>query len=125
MFKNIEQTRDNIDALVDNTLGAADDIAGRAERGVQNAAERVVASTHTAGDYLRDKFATTASKLHQRLDDTANSIDRRYVKARTDLSRVSGAANGYVVENPRSAVLLAALGGFVFGYLAHRRLKSH
>ena len=125
MIKNIEQTRDNIDSLVDSTLGAADAIADRAERRVENAAERVVERAHTAGEILRDKFATTARNLHQRLDDTATSIDRGYVKARTDLSRVTGAANGYVVENSRSAVMLAALGGFVFGFLAHRRSKSH
>jgi ElaB/YqjD/DUF883 family membrane-anchored ribosome-binding protein len=121
MNKNIEETRDSIDALVGKTADVAGGAADRAEKVVERAAEDVVGRAHEAGNYVRDKVESTARDVQQHVNDAAEAIDGRYTKARDQVSRVASAATTYTTSNPRTALLLALSVGFIIGFLTHRR----
>jgi ElaB/YqjD/DUF883 family membrane-anchored ribosome-binding protein len=121
MIKNIERTRDGMDSLIDKTRDAVVGAADRAERGVETTAERAVETAHVAGKSVRDGAEKAARGAHQRVQGTAEAVDRGYTRVRGDLTRVSVATTEYVTENPGKALLLAASAGFLFGMLVRRR----
>ncbi len=121
MIRNIEQTKDGMDSLVDRTREAVVDVADRAERGVNSGAKRVVKRAHEAGKYVRDGAATASRDAHRHLESAAEAVDRGYTQARGDLSRAAVTATDYITENPGKALLLATSIGFAFGMLVRRQ----
>ena len=124
MIKSIERTKDGIDALIDGSRKAIVDATNYAERGVESAAQGVVASAHSAGEYLRDGSQVASRDAHRHLEVAAKAIDHGYVRARSDLSRAATAASDYLAENPGKALLLATTTGFALGMLVRRRRLS-
>ena len=124
MFKKVERTKDGMSSMIDQTRDAVVGIADRAEHGVESAAEHVVATTHAAGDSLRDGAETASRGAHQRLQGAAQAIDRSYSRARSDLARAATASTDYVAENPGKILLVTAAVSFVLGALVGRRQRS-
>lgn len=121
MIKNIERTKNSLDALIDHTRDAVVNVTDRAERGFGSAAESAVETAHVAGDYVREGAESASRGAHQRLAGTATAVDRGYIRARSDLSRAAATATEYLTENPGKAVLCAASVGFLAGLLIGRR----
>jgi ElaB/YqjD/DUF883 family membrane-anchored ribosome-binding protein len=110
MIKNIERTRDGMDSLIDKTRDAVVGATGRA-----------VETAQQAGKSVRDGAEKAARGAHQRVQGTAQAVDRGYTRVRGDLTRVSAATAEYVAENPGKAILFAASAGFLIGMLLRRR----
>ncbi len=123
-LKRVEPTKDTMDSMIDRTRDAVVGVADCAEHGVESAAEHVVAKAHAAGSSLRDGAETASRGAHQRLQDTAQTINRTYSRTRSNLSRAATASTEYVAENPAKALLLTAATGFVLGALVGRRRRS-
>jgi ElaB/YqjD/DUF883 family membrane-anchored ribosome-binding protein len=121
MIKNIERTRDGMDSLIDKTRDAVVGAADRAAQGVETAAGRAVETAQQAGKSVRDGAEKAARGAHQRVQGTAQAVDRGYTRVRGDLTRVSAATAEYVAENPGKAILFAASAGFLIGMLLRRR----
>ena len=121
MIKNIERTRDGMDSLIDKTRDAVVGAADRAAQSVETAAGRAVETAQQAGKSVRDGAEKAARGAHQRVQGTAQAVDRGYVRVRGDLTRVSAATTEYVTDNPGKALLFAASAGFLFGLLMRRR----
>lgn len=124
MINKIEETKDRMNVMVDKTGEAVGGLADRAELGVETAAAKVVEGSQGARDYLRGKVDTATREVHRRLDQSATAIESGYTRASTDLSRAANAATGFVTENPRTALMIAASVGFLLGVIVHRRLQS-
>lgn len=124
MFKRVEQTKDGMSSMIDQTRDAVVDVADRAEHGVELAAEHVVAKAHAAGNSVRDGAETASLGAHRRLRGAAQAIDRGYSRARSDLSRAATASTDYVAENPGKTLLVTAAASFVLGALVGRRQRS-
>lgn len=123
-LKRVEPTKDAMNSMIDRTRDAVVSVAHRAQDGVESAAEQMAAGAQAAGDSLRDGVETATRGAHQRLQGTAQAINRGYSRTRSNLSRAATASTEYVAENPGKALLLTAATGFVLGALVGRRRRS-
>ncbi len=121
MLKTIEKTKDGVGTLIEQTRDAVIGATGRAERGVESAADAVVRKTYATGERVREGAASAANGALRGTENAAQALDHGVERAQRDLSRLSTATSEYVASNPGKALLLTASAGFLLGYLLRPR----
>ncbi|MEO8276012.1 MAG: hypothetical protein ABI639_07315 [Thermoanaerobaculia bacterium] len=124
MFRNIAETKDGIDTLIDKTRDRVLDGTERAEAGVQSAAASVVEKAHETGYAVRERTNRAARRAHDGVERAAGSVESGVENARARFADVSERAANFTAEKPAQALLLAAGLGFLIGLVVRGRTRE-
>ncbi|MEM7581785.1 MAG: hypothetical protein AAF560_00265 [Acidobacteriota bacterium] len=111
-----------------DNVRAINDAKQRVQAAVGQARERFQHAAADVGDRFQQASATAQERSHQareaaraRYQATSEQLQDGYTRVRKDVDQYAGDVNDFVRHKPGTAVLIAALAGFLLGLLFRPR----